>query len=374
MKFTFLTIALTCAATSLLPAQFKLDPPTTEENAQTIIGHNGLTYRVIRDWAKVTREEAPVINAHAMVEGSDGLFYLVTDHPQNAVLIFKPDGTFVKAIGKNLKGGHGIDVIKDEKNNRELLVHVDAGWKFTPKGKVTKIYGSINILTKEGELVRTFPSPIELGLEKEGSFYGPCDVAITPNNEILVVDGYGSNRVLHFNLEGKLIRHWGGRKKGTPEDINNGHGISIDHSDPEKPIVWISSRNENRLKRFSLEGDYLGKVALPGAYAGQAVFHKDHIYTGVCWSKDKETKKKLKRSGFVIVLDRKTFKALSVPGGSKPNYEGDSLKPLWQEYKTFRHVHDLMVDKAGNIYVMEWNAGRRYPTKLELIKYEPPTP
>ena len=31
---------------------------------------------------------------------------------------------------------------------------------------------------------------------------------------------------------------------------------------------------------------------------------------------------------------------------------------------------DLMVDKEGNIYVMEWNAGCRYPTKLELIKSE----
>ena len=41
-----------------------------------------------------------------------------------------------------------------------------------------------------------------------------------------------------------------------------------------------------------------------------------------------------------------------------------------QELKAFRHVHDLMVDKEGNIYVMEWNAGCRYPTKLELIKDE----
>lgn len=348
--------------------QYQPVPETAEENPAVAIGHNGLKYRIVRDWAKVDRTIAPVINSHAMVEGNDGLFYLVTDHPKNAVIVFDSNGTYLRSIGKGLQGGHGIDVIQDR--DEELLIHVDCGWDFSAGGKATKAFGSINILKKDGTLVRTFPSPVDLGLTKEGTFYGPCDVAVTPNNTILVVDGYGSNIVLEFTLEGKLLHHWGGTQKDDPASIQNGHGISIDHADPENPVVWVSSRSENKLKTFTLKGKHLESIDLPGAYAGQAVFHGDAIYTGVCWSKDSRTNRQAANSGFVLVLDRKTRKVISAPGGIKPVYLDGKLQPMKQELRAFRHVHDLMVDKQGNIYVMEWNAGCRYPTKLELVTEE----
>ncbi|MDQ8191872.1 hypothetical protein [Roseibacillus persicicus] len=359
-------LALTLATLPLF-AQFQPTEevrPLTEE--ESVLGHNGLRYQVDRDWAKVDREQAPVVNAHAMVASDDGFFYLVTDHSKNAVLVFQPDGTYVRSFGEGLKGGHGIDLVKD--GDRELIIHVDCGWEFSAEGKATKKTGSVNLLTKNGELVHTLPSTVDLGLEKEGTYYGPCDVAVTADNEIIVIDGYSSNRVLHFTLDGELVRHWGGRQSGKPADISNGHGISIDDADPTNPVLWVSSREQNQLKRFTMEGDYLDTIELPGAYAGQAVFHGDHIYTGVCWSKDPKTGKRLNKSGFVAVLDRKTHKVVSVPGGSEPLYTDNKLSPLSQAQSVFLHVHDLMVDKEGNIYVMEWNAACRYPFKLTLQK------
>ncbi|MEM9081398.1 MAG: 6-bladed beta-propeller [Verrucomicrobiota bacterium] len=367
MTITKLSAISLFAATLAGHAQYQpMNPPEEFPEEEIILGHNDLKYRVVFDWAKADREVAPVCNAHAMVEGSDGLFYLVTDHPKNAILVFQPDGTFIKAFGENLKGGHGIDVIQD--GDRELLIHVDCGWdfSFSESDKPLKKYGSVNLFTKDGELVRTLPSPIELGLEEEGSFYGPCDVAVTPSNTILVVDGYGTDRVFEFTLAGELVRHWGGKKEGDPASVENGHGISIDLS-VEPPVVWVSSRAENKLKTFTLEGQHLETLDLPGAWAGQAVFHGDHIYTGVCWS-NKPDGKRGWQSGFVAVLDRKTRKVLSVPGGTAPVYENGQLQNLAQTDKIFKHVHDLMLDKQGNIYVMEWNASCRYPIKLELIQ------
>ncbi|MBK1833840.1 hypothetical protein [Roseibacillus ishigakijimensis] len=361
----FLTLA-TALLAAPLAAQFQ---PTEVLQAlsedEQVLGHNGLRYRVHRDWAKVDREVAPVINAHAMVASEDGLYYLVTDHPKNAIIVLKPDGSYVRSFGENLKGGHGIDLVRE--GERELIVHVDCGWAFSAEGKASKQTGSVNLLTKEGELVRTLPSPVDLGLEKEGTYYGPCDVAITPDNDIIVIDGYGSQRVLHFTLEGELVRHWGGRRPGEESDISNGHGISLDSEDPAGPVLWISSREQNQLKRFTLEGEHLSTIDLPGAYAGQAVFHGDHIYTGVCWSKHPKTGEKLNKSGFVAVLDRKTHRLLSVPGGSEPLYEEGKLTSISQQHPVFLHVHDLMVDPAGNIFVMEWNAACRYPFKLEKL-------
>lgn len=367
MKISCAFGVLLCSLVSSF-GQFQPAAETEEENLAVAIGHNGLKYRIIRDWAKVDREVAPVINAHAMAEGSDGHFYLVTDHPRNAILVFDAGGKYLRSIDKGLQGGHGIDFIKS--GDEEFIIHVDCGWDFSEKGKPTKAFGGVNILKKDGTLVRSFPSPVDLGLTKKGTFYGPCDVAVTPDNTILVVDGYGSNLVLEFSLEGKLIHHWGGSAKDDPATIENGHGISIDLADPKNPVVWVSSRSENKLKTFTLKGKHLDTLDLPGAYAGQAVFHGDAVYTGVCWSTDPKTKRKARRSGFVLVLDRKTCRVLSAPGGIEPVYIDGKLQPMSQKQKTFRHVHDLMVDKQGNIYVMEWNAGCRYPTKLELIREE----
>ena len=41
---------------------------------------------------------------------------------------------------------------------------------------------------------------------------------------------------------------------------------------------------------------------------------------------------------------------------------------MFQKQAVFKHCHDLYVDSAGDIYVGEWNAERRYPAKLSLVK------
>ena len=93
----------------------------------------------------------------------------------------------------------------------------------------------------------------------------------------------------------------------------------------------------------------------------------ENLYVGVCWSKDKGTGKKLGNSGFVAILD-KDNKVISCPGGNEPKYVDGKIQPMFQTTKTFLHVHDLCVDKEGNIFVAQWNAKGAYPIKLELQK------
>lgn len=109
-------------------------------------------------------------------------------------------------------------------------------------------------------------------------------------------------------------------------------------------------------------------IDLPGTFAGQLFFRGGKIYTAVCWSKAKGTGKRLGQSGFLLVLDRKTKRVISAPGGSEPKYLDGKLQPLHQTSKTFLHGHDLYVDAEGAIYLGEWNANRRYPTKLTPVQ------
>jgi DNA-binding beta-propeller fold protein YncE len=335
---------------------FAAEPPV-------VLGHGPARYSLDLKWAKADPAVAPVVNSHALAEGKDGRIYLVTDHPKNDFLVFEKDGRYVRSISVGLGGGHGLEIF--EQDGVEYLVHVDSGWHMAAEGwNPSAVEGRITLLTTDGKVVRKFPTPKELGLS-DGKFM-PCDVARTPAGTLLVADGYGSNLVYEFSLEGKLIKKWGGPTKDAA-NLSNAHGISIDVTDPRGPLVWVPSRSQNQLKAFTLDGKYVDTLDLPGAFAGQLFFRGDKIYTAVCWSKDAKGKR-LPQSGFLLVMDRATKKVLSAPGGNEPKYVDGKLQPLSQAQPIFKHGHDLFVDSAGNIYLGEWNADRRYPSKLSLVK------
>jgi len=130
----------------------------------------------------------------------------------------------------------------------------------------------------------------------------------------------------------------------------------------------VSSRNQNSVKAFTLKGEHVETVELPGAYAGGFTIAGDKMYTAVCWSKENGTGKRLGQSGFLVILDRKTRRVISAPGGSAPVYVDGALQPIHQTTKTWIHGHDLHVDSDGAIYMGEWNANRRYPSKLVPVK------
>jgi hypothetical protein len=282
----------------------------------------------------------------------------------NDFVVFEKDGRYVRSISAGLGGGHGLEIFED--GGVEYLVHIDCGWHFKAEGwQPSAGQGRVTLLTTDGKVVRKFPTPAELsGTETK---FMPCDVARTPAGTLLIADGYASNRVYEFTLEGKLVREWGG-PTGDGATLSNAHGISIDAEDARGPMVWVPSREENKVKAFTLEGKHVETIELPGAYAGQLVFRGDRIYTAVCWSRKDGSGERLGNSGFVLVLDRATKKVISAPGGSEPVYNEGKLQPMSQAQPVFKHCHDLFVDGAGDIYVGEWNAERRYPAKLKLVK------
>jgi DNA-binding beta-propeller fold protein YncE len=328
-----------------------------------VLGHGSARYTLDLSWAKADPAVAPVVNSHALAEGRDGRIYLVTDHPKNDFIVFEKDGRYVRSISAGLGGGHGLEIF--EKDGVEYLVHVDSGWHMAAEGwKPTAVEGGVTLLTTEGKVVRRFPTPAELGL-KDGKFM-PCDVAWSPAGTLLIADGYGSNFVYEFSFEGAFLRKWGGPTKDAA-NLNNAHGISIDAADPRGPLVWVPSRSQNQIKAFTLDGAHVDTIELPGAFAGQLCFRGDKIYTAVCWSKDAKGLRQA-QSGFLLVLDRATKRVLSAPGGSEPSYVDGKLQPLSQSQPVFKHGHDLYVDSAGDIYLGEWNAERRYPSKLSLVK------
>ena len=367
--FSLLALSTTLCSAHPDHATEKVSQSETKTSPSLILGHNDLKYSIDLNWAKVTPDVAPVINASAIAESIEGELYLVTDHPKNAFIVFKKDGTFVRAFGKGLEGGHSLEFF--ERDGEELLIHVDCSWHFKAEGwNASRPGGGVTILKKDGTILKKLPSPqeLKLGASFEGKPFSPYDIAISPKGTILVVDGYASDFILEYTLEGEFISTWGGPAKGQPGHLSNAHGISVDTTDPAKPLIWVASRNENMIKAFTPDGEWVETIDLPGAFAGQLFIRDGKMYTAVCWSKANGTGKRQVKSGFLIVIDAKTRKVISAPGGTEPVYQDGKLQPIFQKEPIFLHGHDLYVDDAGAIYLGEWNANRRYPTKLTPVR------
>lgn len=315
-------------------------------NTQTILGHNGYQYRIVENWCKADKASTPVSNCHELQIDSRGRLILLTDHPSNNVIFFNEQGEVVNQWTLGSTGAHGLTLFEDD--GQECLLITDY-----KTGKVVKT-------TLDGEILMELPTPHELKLYKDHWMYRPTQTCVSSTGDIYVADGYGSQFILQYDKEGNYVRHFGGK----PE-FRFAHGIAIDdrksNSDQSETLL-ITSREECKLKRYSLSGEYLSEIEVPGAYMCRAVIHENNVYSGVCWSQYH-----LKvNSGFVTILDEND-KVISNPGGSEPIYREGKLQPVKQQHSLFHHCHDVCVDKQGNLFVSEWNAGSQYPVKLEKV-------
>lgn len=336
------------------------------QKGDIIIGHGRHRYRVQKDWVPAGQgRNHPILNCHEMVQVRDGRLFMIGDHSHNQMLVFHPNGMIQESWGAVWPGGHGLT--KVEENGEEFLFVTDSGlWKsgngaFRQTGRVSKI--DLN-----GREIFSISHPVSVGAYEPKMFFNPTEVAVAPNGDIYVADGYGSNFVLRYDRNGKFISRFGG-KEGVPltQRLNSPHGIAVDtRSGAANATLLITSRGDNCFHRFSLEGDYLATIPTPGAFVCRPVIAGNEVYAGACWSKDAVGKFLPMAAGFVVVIDAND-KVVAAPGAFAPEYQEEKLKPLLRNEDVFEHAHDVCVMENGDLLVCQWNAFQTYPVWLEKV-------
>lgn len=333
-----------------------------------IVGHGTHRYKLVKDWvAPGQGRYHPILNCHEMVQTKDGRLFMVGDHQDNQMLVFKPDGTILESWGTVWPGGHGLTLSNE--NGAEFLFVTDSGlWKVGSTGY--RQAGRVSKVDLAGREIFSLSHPMTVGAYEPEWNYNPTETAIAPNGDIYVVDGYGSNYVLRYDSRGKFISRFGGKTDVPKEEVlNNAHGIAIDiRQGADKATVLVTSRADQCFRRFTLEGKYVETISIPGALVCRPVVAGKELYAGVCWSKDPVASKlPANPSGFTVVLDE-TNKVISAPGGTEPVYENGVLKPLMRGQPIIDHGHDVCVLENGDLIVCQWNAFQSYPLKLEKIQ------
>jgi hypothetical protein len=307
-----------------------------------IIGHGTHQYKVDMQWGQLDSNLYPVNDCHEMVQDSKGRIVLLTNHVKNNVIIYDKKGSLIEVWGTEFPGAHGLSLSVE--NGEDFLYISDNN-----RHEIIKT-------TINGKVVQIFPYPESSELYKSVDQYIPTETAIAENGDLYVADGYGLQYIHHYNSDGRLLNSFGGRGK-EEYNFDNAHGICIDRRNGKETLL-ITARMQNKLKRFSLQGEWIETIHLPGAYICRPVIKKDHVYLATIWSGDGSAD-----TGFISILDSKN-KLISAPGANQPKYVNGDLQAMYQTLKIFKHPHDVCVDDNENLYVCQWNAGQSYPIKL----------
>lgn len=326
-----LPIALCGAAVLLLSLSAqspqKTTPPPVDPDRPVYPRTNlSVSYEVDPNWPQKPDHVEWGQMPGVAVDASDNVWIYTRAKPP--VQVYSPEGKLIRAWGDEVIGkAHHIKIDRDG-----FIWLTDIGLHVVRK------------FTREGQLLLTVGTPGEKGAD--GShLYMPTDVAFGPNGDLFVSDGYGNNRVVHFDRNGRFIKQWG--KLGTGKlDFSLPHAIAID----SKGRLYVADRNNARIQVYNQEGALLDtwqNIVVPWGFW---VSPEDDIWVGgsspMTWS---------------IHPDYPT-----APLGCPPKDQvfmrfdgGGRLLQLWTLPKaadgeekpgTLNWLHAIALDSKGNIY------------------------
>lgn len=200
-----------------------------------VVGSGDYRYEVVPSWPTMPRYWSFGLAVGGAVNSKDEIH--IFDRGDHPLTIWDTDGNFISSWGEGMfRYSHGIYIAPN-----------DNVWLVDSRNHIATQH------TPGGEIVQTLGEK----LAPRASFHGlpfnmPTGLAIAPNGEFFISDGYGGHRVHKFSPQGELLLSWG--KEGTgPGEFVNLHNIGVD----KQSRVYICDRENNRIQIFDAQGSFL---------------------------------------------------------------------------------------------------------------------
>ena len=302
-----------------------------------LVGDKPLTFELVPEWEQLPSGWTHGDVAGVATDAQDRVFVFNRgDHP---VIIYDRDGRFVKSWGEGLfTRPHGITIHGDVAYCADDTDHTVRA--LTLDGQVLWTLGTLNQPSDTGYSPEGRSNLLSIK-RGGGPFNRPTRLAVAPNGELYVSDGYGNARIHRFSAKGQLIQSWG-EPGAEPGQFNLPHSVWV-HTDER---VFVCDRENDRIQIFSPSGELLTiwtNVTRPGDLL---IDREGHVFVGeMAWNTD-ETH-----------LDGKPFAESRKAQISVRDLEGNVLTRWGGDDPCkpggFASPHGICLDSHGDLYVGE---------------------
>jgi hypothetical protein len=310
-------------------------------NRPPVVGAGDYQYEAIHDWGELPAGHV-YGNTHGVAVDAQGNVHI--KHTvgkdatiEDAVVVFDADGKFVRSWGKEYKGGaHGLHLRRE--GGEEFFYLCDFRRHLFAK---TTLDGKELWRKWAPEQCNGYTNPDE---------FNPTNIAVAPDGDFYVADGYGKSFIHQYDRDAKYIRSFAGKGKEAGK-TDCPHGLMVDLRG-EKPVLVVADRGNRRLQNFTLDGRHINFVV-------DEMHAPCHFHTRgeVMVLPDLESR--------VTLLDKDN--KLITHLGPGPGYQG--LRDKTRDHfipGQFVAPHSAYFDHDGNIFVVEWvEVGR--VTKLRKL-------
>ncbi len=299
------------------------------------LGSGSHRYEVVSGWGQLP-PQVKLGYTHGVVNDTQGRIYIF-NQSANAVIVLNQEGSFLNSWGAQFaEGAHGMYL--SQETDGEYLYLSDY------------VQHAVTKTTLDGEVIWAIGVPKEAGVYQSEDQYRPTDVAVAPNGDFYVCDGYGLSWIHQYDHEANWIRSWGGLGS-EPGQLNCPHGIWVDTRSDE-PVLLVADRANIRIQIFTLDGVHLGFVSEELRYPCCFYQFNDELYIPDL-------------HGRVTIFDRHnrliTHLGDNLAVWERPGWP--NLPPEQREVGKFISPHAACVAPNGDIYVVEWISDGRI-TKL----------
>ena len=305
-----------------------------------ILEGGGFKFEVVEGWGRVPEGLRLGPNIPGVATDSQDRVYIFnrSEHP---VAVFESDGRFLGTWGEKAFSGrpHGITITPDDivwcTDDLDHTVR-----KFTLEGKLLQTLGTLNQPSDTGYV----PNPthsLESIKRGAGPFNRPTKVAVAPNGDLYITDGYGNARVHHFTSAGELIKSWGEPGEG-PGQFNLPHSAWV-HTDGR---VFVCDRENFRVQVFSPTGEHLSTWNMAGRPQALTIDKDNHVFISVMlWIAGART-----LAGKLMTESAPSHICIC-------DLEGNLLAKWgatnYGEMDSFVSAHGMCIDSQGSWYVVE---------------------
>jgi DNA-binding beta-propeller fold protein YncE len=217
-----------------------------------LFGQGKYRYELVDAWAKLPEGDSFFDIGGVCTDGQDRAYVL--SRSAQPITLFDRDGNIILRWGQGFFGrAHGACVGPDGSfyctDDRKHVVT-----KFTPDGATILLtLGERDKPSDTG--YRDTPHLFEriASIQYGGApFNRPTGVAIAPNGDIVVADGYANARIHRFSATGELLASWGGPGPG-PGQFRLPHNLTVDRWGR----IWVADRENSRVQIFREDGQFL---------------------------------------------------------------------------------------------------------------------